>query len=220
LVVWDTVRADRMSLYGHDRPTTPHLDRWATEARVFENCLSVAGYTLPSHASMFTGLYPSEHCTHNGNKWLDDSYTTLAELLRDAGYRTYLYSAIPNVSEIRNLAQGFDVAEHPWIPEYRQRAEKIIRGKLTETDASNALRDKYDAAKRGERQLTPRDITAAGELAGQGLLAWLKASDGDRPFFAFLNYMEAHQPLIPSREHRERVMSPEEVDASYGVDRS
>ena len=54
-VIWDTVRADRLGVYGHDKPTTPKLDRWAEGARVFEHCASTAGQTLPSTATMFTG---------------------------------------------------------------------------------------------------------------------------------------------------------------------
>lgn len=60
-VVWDTVRADRLSLHGYELPTTPFLEQWSRGARVFDNCLSTASSTVPSHASMFTGLLPSEH---------------------------------------------------------------------------------------------------------------------------------------------------------------
>ena len=64
-VVWDTVRADRLSLYSHQKPTTPYLDEWASQARVFDNCLAVASNTVPSHAAMFTGLYSAEHGVTN-----------------------------------------------------------------------------------------------------------------------------------------------------------
>jgi arylsulfatase A-like enzyme len=60
-IVWDTVRADRLGVYGYDRPTTPNLDAWSKDARVFEDCISPGSWTVPSHASMFTGLLPSEH---------------------------------------------------------------------------------------------------------------------------------------------------------------
>ena len=97
-IVWDTVRADHLDLYGYPRSTSPFLTQWSKDARVFEDALSPAGYTLPAHASMFTGLHPSEHCTHNDNARLDDSYTTIAELLKGAGYRTFLYSANPHIA--------------------------------------------------------------------------------------------------------------------------
>ncbi len=57
-IVWDTVRADHLSLYGYPVETTPELDRWAATARVFD-CTAVSCWTVPSHASMFTGLFPS-----------------------------------------------------------------------------------------------------------------------------------------------------------------
>jgi arylsulfatase A-like enzyme len=68
--------------------------------------------------------------------------------------------------------------------------------------------------------LTAWNIKAAGALARSALLSWLASSEPDRPYFAFLNYMEAHRPHIPAREYRERFMAPDEVDRSYEVDRS
>jgi arylsulfatase A-like enzyme len=219
-IVWDTVRADHLSLYGHHRNTTPNLDRWAKQARVFENCQSPAAYTLPSHASMFTGLLPSEHCTHNDHTRLDDSYTTIAELLRSVGYRTFLYSANPHISEAGNFDQGFDRVEHPWSPQHRDRAIRIVRDKLLPQDASHGLGRTFDRAGRGEGSLSAWSVKASGELAEEALLDWLGSKESDRPFFAFLNYMEAHRPLIPPREYRERMMSPDEVERSYAIDRS
>jgi arylsulfatase A-like enzyme len=219
-IVWDTVRADHMSLYGHERKTTPFLDEWAAGARVFENSLSTAGYTLPSHAAMFTGLMPSETCADNARKHLDDRYTTLAELLQAAGYRTYLYSANPNVSQLRNLAQGFETVEHPWSPQYHDRALELVRSKLPEYDRSSELAQRLEDAQRGAGGLTPWNIKAAGELAREATLSWLDGSEARRPYFVFLNYMEAHRPYIPPREFREKLMRPDEVDRSYDVDRS
>jgi arylsulfatase A-like enzyme len=217
-IVWDTVRADRLGLYGHGRDTTPNLDRWAAGGRVFERCLSVAGYTLPAHASMFTGLLPSEHCAHNDHARLDDAYVTIAELLQGAGYRTYLYSANPHISADGNFDQGFDVAEHPWSPRFRERAERLVRDKLLAEDASSELGAQFEREARGEGPLSHWNIKAAGELAQEGLLSWLGVASG-RPWFAFLNYMEAHRPLVPARGFRERMMSPEEVGRSFAVDR-
>jgi len=219
-IVWDTVRADHLGLYGHARPTSPNLERFARQARVFEDCLSPAGYTLPAHASLFTGLLPGQHCTHNDHKTLDDGYTTLAELLRDAGYRTFLYSANPHVSSLGNLSQGFEREEHPWSPAWADEALRIVREKLPVEDHSSELRSRIEAWERGQGQLLSWNVKATGELAQRALLQWLDQSDAERPFFAFLNYMEAHRPTIPTREHRGRVMTPEQVERSYAVDRS
>ena len=213
-VVWDTVRADHMSLYGHSRPTTPQLDRWAAGARVFENALSAASTTEPSHASMFTGLLPSQHGTDASNRWLADEFETVAERLSAAGYRSYLWSANPHISADENFHQGFDREEHPWDDAHREAALQIIRDKVR-GDPSTEL-----GARIQRPQVRSWAIKAAGELAGPSLLAWLSEQGGDRPWFAVLNYMEAHRPLIPSREYRERVMTPELVAHSYAVDRA
>jgi len=218
-VVWDTVRADRMSLYGHTRATTPRLDRWAEQATVFEDAVSAAGYTVPSHASMFTGLHPSEHCASGEAAILGAEHTTLAEALRDAGYATFLYSENPHLSEHRRFTQGFERSEYPWSPAHYERALAILKSKVR-GDRSSELADRVAAMERGETQLTPWNVKAAGELAQEALLGFLDDLDGERPFFAFVNYMEAHRPYIPPRRFRESFLEPADVDASFQVDRS
>jgi arylsulfatase A-like enzyme len=220
LVVWDTVRADHLGLYGYARETTPFLEAWAEDARVFEDCVSAAGYTLPSHASMFTGVLPSEHCAHNGHRWLNDEAQTLAELLADHGYQTYLYAANPNVSKLRNLSQGFDEVEHPWSEPWRERAAAIVRAKVDPRDRSSELTEQIEWDRQGDRELTSWNVKASGELAEEALSQWLATARGDRPWFAVLNYMEAHRPTIPPRRYREMFMTADEIEASYQVDRS
>jgi arylsulfatase A-like enzyme len=214
-VVWDTVRADHLSLYGYSKPTTPHLDMWARGARVFENCTSTAGSTIPSHASMFTGLLPTEHGANNQHRRFHDGHDSIAEILKGSGYRTYLYSANPNVAMELNFHQGFEVEEHPWDDQYEKEAFRILMSKLVPEDRSSELLDKVRS-----QTFTKWDIKASGELAQRGLLTWLKSSDKDRPFFAFINYMEAHRPYLPESQFRKIMMTPEQIAASYKVDRS
>src|SRR5262245_36704957 len=221
VVVWDTARADHMSLYGHTRPTTPRIDAWAKDARVFENATSTAGYTLPSHASILTGLLPSEHCVNNASPRLDERFVTLAELLRGAGYQTFLYSENPHVAAgASNLAQGFDAVEHPWSPGRAEAARRIVLEKIPPEDRSSELRERLAAVERGEAPPSAWNMKAAGELAEQAILEWLDRRDPTRPWFVFVNYMEAHRPTIPPRRYRERMLAPQDVDASYRVDRS
>ena len=208
-VIWDTVRADHMSLYGYGKPTTPRLDAWAGSARVFEHCTSTAGQTVPSTASMFTGLFPSEHGANPKWSRLEDRFPTIAELFRDDGYRTYLFSANAYLSHEHNFHRGFDVEEHPWDEQYADEALRIVQAKL------GARPGALSHVQAGQ----PRkgDLKSAGALAARGLGRWLEDSDPDRPFFALLNYMEAHRPYIPPQEYRERMLTAEQVDASYGV---
>ncbi|MCP4589583.1 MAG: sulfatase [bacterium] len=214
-VVWDTVRADRMSLYGHSKPTTPLLEEWAKGARVYDDCTSTASSTTPSHAAMFTGLLPSEHRANNQHSHLDDELTTVAERFQQTGYQTYLFSANPHISSTENFQQGFDVTEHPWDPQYFSEALEIVRGKISERDRSSDLPQKLRDAKS-----KPWNIKACGELTQRAALDWLGRRGSTQPFFMFLNYMEAHRPFIPEEKYRRRVMTPQQVDRSYEIDRS
>ncbi len=212
-IVWDTVRADRLGVYGYQRPTTPNLDAWARDARVYDDCISPGSWTVPSHASMFTGLLPSEHGAEHGSEWLDDKLVTIAELLRDSGYQTFSWTANPHISREENSTQGFETQQHPWDKPVEERAREIYESKLATFPADSEQR------RRGERQANSAWVLkAAGELAQEGLSSWLNQRDAKRPYFAFLNYMEAHRPLISARRHREAVMAPEQVEASYNAE--
>ena len=86
LVTLDTTRADHLGLYGYERDTSPQLDELAVESRVYENAYSTSSWTLPSHASLFTGLYPSSH----GARYDEDSELRLSAALPDhAAARSY-----------------------------------------------------------------------------------------------------------------------------------
>jgi len=219
-IVWDTVRADRLSLYGHVRKTTPFLDRWARDARIYENCITVGSTTVPSHASMFTGLMPTEHRTTNepGTHILPDAFDTLAELLKTSGYDAYAFVANPYLEQTEgklSLMQGFDRVDYPWDQRHRARALRITLGKIKTDDHSCTLAERV----RRRQQLTRHNIKACGELALPSMLEWLASRDSDKPFYAFINYMETHAPLIPPEEYRRRLMTPEQVRKSYQVDR-
>jgi len=213
-IVWDTARADRLSLYGYERETTPFLDDWAREARVFEDSVSASSWTIPAHAAFFTGLMPSETGAGNAHRRLDDRLTTLAELLQGAGYRTYLFSANPFISREGNFAQGFEVAEHPWHPRFRERAMAILREK-TAAESGSEFTQRVRAG-----HAKSWDVKASGSVAAGALVEWLDAGDAERPWFAFVNYMEAHRPLVPPRRLRERFLSGADLERSFALDKS
>lgn len=121
LIIIDTARADHWSCYGYPRLTTPHLDAFATEAIRFAQAYSVSSWTLPAHASLFTGLYPTAHHATQEHLQLDDGFQTLAELLHARGYGTAAFSGNPWVSRSTHLDRGFDVMEEMWgRPEARE----------------------------------------------------------------------------------------------------
>src|SRR5512143_1530550 len=108
LISIDALRADRLGPYGAARPTTPFLDRLARRAVVFENAFSEIPSTLPSHLSMFTGLYPSQHGVRPPSDVLAAAIPTLPELLAAAGVRTFGHSEGGYVQGGYGFARGFE----------------------------------------------------------------------------------------------------------------
>lgn len=77
----DTMGAKHMSLYGYPRQTTPNLEHLAQDCAVYTRCFAPACWTIPSHASMFTGLYPSQHGAYEGKLFLDENVPHLVPIL-------------------------------------------------------------------------------------------------------------------------------------------
>ncbi len=127
LAVFDTLRADRMSIYDHVAPTTPFLESLAPEVVRFVGVKAPAPWTLPSHASLFTGLAPVEHGVHWAHKRLDPPFTTLAEILGEAGFCTRGLSANPIVSELTGLDQGFEEFQRVGQPRATQSERLLAR---------------------------------------------------------------------------------------------
>jgi|UniRef100_A0A7C5ALQ7 arylsulfatase A-like enzyme len=108
LLVLDTVGAKHLSLYGYPRPTTPNLEKIAQECTVFTRCFAPACWTVPSHASMFTGLYPGQHGAYEKRYVLEENRPHLVSLLKASGYRTLGISANGAVSPATGLCRDFD----------------------------------------------------------------------------------------------------------------
>jgi arylsulfatase A-like enzyme len=109
VVTLDTLRADLLGCYGFAATPTPHIDALARDGVVFEQATATVPLTLPSHSSIFTGLVPPHHGVRdNGGFFLEDSKTTLAELLKQAGYATGAFVSAWVLDSKWGLAQGFD----------------------------------------------------------------------------------------------------------------
>ncbi|MDQ3698120.1 MAG: sulfatase [Gemmatimonadota bacterium] len=188
LLVLDTVRASSLGLYGYHRATTPNLRAFAEGGTVFTWAFSTAPWTLPSHASMLTGLYPYEH----GADWqtaLPRSAPSLTEHLRGHGYVTGSFVGNRFLGYEYGLDRGF------------------IRVEAYPVTVSEVVR----SASIGRRLFEPgsllRRITGYQNVLGrktagdvnEAFLEWRESNPG-RPFFALLNYIDAHVPyLAPSR---------------------
>ncbi|MGE0639734.1 MAG: sulfatase [Thermoanaerobaculia bacterium] len=108
LISIDTLRADHLGAWGYELPTSPFLDQLAARSTVFENAWSQVPSTLPSHISMFTGLYPAEHGVFPPSAVLSPEIHTLPELLRQAGFRTGGHTEGGYVQGGYGFARGFD----------------------------------------------------------------------------------------------------------------
>lgn len=136
LIVLDTVRYDRTSLGRSDRDTTPYLRELAARGVTFTSARSPAEWTLPAHASLFTGLLPSEHGAHFEHRYLPDEVMTIAERLRRSDYRTGAFSSNVNVSRAFHFDQGFEAFFEAFA------ADDVREGKLSKSVAvEHALRD-------------------------------------------------------------------------------
>ena len=107
LAVLDTTRADAVSAYGQVAGTTPTVDALARTGLQYDRAYSNAGWTLPAHASLFTGLLPSEHGVQSGSDKLD-TVLTLAEALQRAGYETIGIVENPWLTPTTGMARGFE----------------------------------------------------------------------------------------------------------------
>jgi len=176
LIIMDTVRADHISCCGYEKSTTPHIDAIARDSAVFLNAYSAAPWTVPSHASIFTGLYPSQHHTDSGNVILGERLVTLAESLRASGYRTVGFTENPFLARAHGFSQGFDEYHELWKRSLFIRvAARLANGTFGYHET---------------REYTTRTF---------GLLQrWLvDHSRSGKPFFVFVNLMAAHLPSYP-----------------------
>jgi len=182
LLVLDTVRAIELGLYGLSQSTSPTLDGLGAGGVVFERAVSPAPWSAPSHASLFTGRSPAE-LSIDWNRRLDATYPTLAEALRDAGYATVgIVANTAYASAETGLARGFDHYED--YPLTLRRALAMPR-----------LTRRFVAGARDAVHTPPLD--EAGRLSAEHIagrfLAWVD-DHPRRPFFAFLNFYDAHAP--------------------------
>ena len=177
VVVLDTVRDDHTAPGGSRRGLTPTLDDFAADATVFSNAWATAPWTPPSHASMFTGMLPTEHgCTHQYPR-LDPALPTLAELLSRAGYQTAAFYSNPWLSDrTTDICRGFAV-----------RREAPPRGGV-----------------RGDRGSWKGD--QGGRATNFQAREWLQERDRGRPFFLFVNFLESHDPYDPAPAVRRQLL--------------
>jgi arylsulfatase A-like enzyme len=201
LLVMDSARADHLSCYGYHRPTTPNLARIASEGTLYENAFSAAVWTVPSHASFFTGLYPSGHGLYGRNLKLRPDIPTLAEFLQQRGYETAVFTANALVGPSTGLARGF------------QRHTDVRN--LVQTEKSGGWRQRVNALYRrlyyGPRPHRHTWYDNGAWRLNFDLRRWIQSwqkRGEERPFFLFANYMEPHLRYEPPRAYRQAFLTP------------
>ncbi len=205
LIILDTVRAASLSLYGYHRPTTPALERWARQGVVFDYAVSPAPWTLTSHASMFTGHRAAE-LSADWTRPLDATFPTLAEVLRDQGYFTAGFVANTYYAGWDSgLDRGF-VEYHA----YQRTLEQVLwSSTLAQTNLAKSLLwssgwgDVRHALLHPDLTMDPlrlADRKRATRVTDE-FLTW-QGQHGKRPFFAFLNYFDAHEAYKPPPRYR------------------
>ncbi len=192
LIVWDTVRGQNLSAYGYDRPTTPFLSGLAQEGVRFARAVSTAPWTLPSHGSIFTGQWP--YVFFRGSwKPIETPTPTLATVLSQAGYATAGFTANPfYTSPSHRIDQGF---QH-----YEEHGHGISTAFARARLGYVLEHQEWFRALLGHDDLFDRK--SADEVASR-FLHWLDAQE-NAPFFAFLNFYDAHRPYVAPSPFRER----------------
>ena len=196
-IVMDTTRKDHLSIYGYSKPTSPYLEKFAVHSQVYDDAWSVSPWTPPSHASMLTGLLPSEHGADGQvQPRLDDSLVTLQEVLSENQYATAGFVANPNLW-VEGWDQGFAVYEGTVI----QGSHSVIR--LVNAALFHS-RDGWDF-----EQGTPVIFSKARNW-------WSSHENQSR--FLFLNLMDPHRPYKPPPEMHLRFPLGMAVEKALEID--
>jgi arylsulfatase A-like enzyme/Flp pilus assembly protein TadD len=189
VITIDTTRADHLGCYGFHLAHTAAIDRLASEGVRCSNAVSSAPITMPSHTSIFTGLFPPAHGVRdNGAYALGEDAVTLAERLRDAGYTTHAFVSALVLNRRYNLNQGFETYDDDLWAEDDPKLFMIRERRAPKT----------------------------ADLFLAWLNTW-KAKK-TKPFFTWIHFFDPHQPYRPSQEDLAISVSPYDAEIA-GVDR-
>ncbi len=187
LVTIDTLRADHLPLYGYDKVQTPHLDALAAKSVVFDTVASHAPITLPSHASILTGLYPPQHgVRNNGSFHARAELVTMAEVLKGAGYRTAAFISAFVLDSRFGLDQGFDDYDDDLVDGRRRFSKFAVKDRRAQNTVNRVLE-------------------------------WLGAADSSPsvPFFIWTHLYDPHFPYEPPEPFLSKYVHPYDGEIAY-----
>jgi arylsulfatase A-like enzyme len=211
LITMDTARAMSMSSYGHEKKTTPFLDQLAEENVKYQKAVTQAPWTLPSHASIFSGEYITEHGQYSKDKSFEH-INSFTDELSDMGYRNIAVTNIAYLTQDFQFDEMFD--DHTYVGgkslfEDSEIIQKALEGE--KQDRWDSTKEKYiELFKQALSQREFKDIaeglnyvlekyTFRGDDGAEKTneIAKRKAEETGEPFFMFLNYIEPHAPHRP-----------------------
>lgn len=212
VIVMDTARSD--AVLQTEPSLTPNLDAIAASGISYSRTFSVSPWTLPSHASLFTGTPPSKHGAHAGHKQLEEDQMLLPEVLSEAGYQTVGVSNNTWISEEFGFDRGFDVFQKNWqyvqsdvdlgqVARTREGLDKL-RGVAYKMFDGNPV---VNVANAIYGQLVRKQAKDDGaQSTNDWIRDWLDERETADPFFMFINYLEPHLEYRPPRTHAEPLL--------------
>jgi arylsulfatase A-like enzyme len=204
LIIVDALRADHLSGYGYERSTSPNVDELAAKGVLFENAIATSSWTLPSHASMFTGLYPNQHRAQRFQDHLGADVPTLAAELKRAGYRTGAFSGSPFFTPRQGLDQGFI--------EFEDFSVSPAQAFIQAHDISSIIRQA------GKTEWFDENIGHPSAIdINESVVHWIDKIHG--PFFIAVNYFEVHQPSSIPQRWRQRFSAGQKSEDSISEQR-
>lgn len=189
LISIDSLRSDHLGCYGYEAPTSPFMDSLATAGVRFETAISTSSWTAPAHAALFTGLYDSAHGLIDDFLKLSPSSTTLAEILKDAGYATSGFFGGPYLAPLFGFGKGFD--------DYVNCMATLD----VELDQSS---DDFRAELKKVGRASRSDVTGPRTL--EAVSAYLQEM-AERPAFFFVHLWDVHFDYYAPREYV-RIFAP------------
>jgi arylsulfatase A-like enzyme len=195
LITLDTLRADALGSYGQTRKPSPEIDRLADEGVLFVQVVTSSAETLPSHASIFTGLHPFEHGVRtNAGDVLGRDNITLAERLRGAGYATGAEISANVLRKETHITRGF--------AHYRGADSEDVEFKQLQQIGGDAP--------------TTKKIRTGADITRRGIE--FITDHRERPFFLWLHYFDTHDPNYAPAEFRGRFPGEPYFDEVASVD--
>ena len=191
LFTLDTLRRDSTTVYDPSLRTTPFLAELAHECVVFDDAISSSCWTLPSHASLFTGRYPSFHGATKRCWYLSEEIQTLPQVLNEAGYQTAGFTGGPYLNWVFGIDRGFEYYENCLGRRPSSLGQRLRS--LIPTFPRKRMPVHEEIARRAKRRV--RKVTA--EHLNTRFRRWMdRRHDPQRPLFAFINYFDPHAPWL------------------------